>query len=163
MICFSALKGEGPRAPAGQQQGSVHRVYEDKREMGEREEEMGRTSKERVMIYILSKLEYISTCLLQRSNVTVDSLQTRWGGFVQEFRPGPLMWPADSCKESERVYKQPRWAEEFPMTSLLMGCRDAVNQILSEASHTNTHRYDLISSTFQVSRYCSTKLLLQSH
>ncbi|MEQ2170830.1 hypothetical protein GOODEAATRI_004321 [Goodea atripinnis] len=52
---------------------------EDKREMGKREEEMGSTSKERVMIYILSKLEYIFTGLLQRGNVTVDSLQTRWG------------------------------------------------------------------------------------
>lgn len=108
---------------------------EDKGVMGE----MGRTSKERVMIYILSKLEYIFARLLQGSNVNVDSLQTICFFFIQEFKHSPLLWPTDYSRETERVYKQPRCTEEFPMTSLLMGRRDTMKQILSKASHTTTH------------------------
>lgn len=72
----------------------------------------GRNIKGKVMIYILSKLEYVFTryfFLLRYDEVTVDCPETCCV-FIQEFKINAFMWPSDFDKEIERVYKQPRWA-----------------------------------------------------
>lgn len=117
----------------------------------QRQEESERKNiKAREMIYILSELEctFSQSLLLQCGNVTVESLR-RSCVFIQEFKTLLFIRPTDFCRGRERVYKQARWAlEEFPMTSLLMGPQEAENKILSEATHTNMHRYDLIIQSF---------------
>lgn len=97
---------------------------------------------------------------------------------VQELKLQAYTWPLyfgqGNWLSLQTADDGPQWALYcFPMTSLLMGPQGAVNQILSEASlspslpsslpHTHTHknthaellhRYDLTTTTFQVSPCC---------
>lgn len=75
---------------------------EDERETRTERNRTRRTSKGKVMIYILSKLEYFFThyFLLQSGNVTVDCPQTCCV-FSQEYKPEAFMWPSDFDKEME--------------------------------------------------------------